>query len=331
MSPCPVCASSADSNTQRDWIEFSCVRCGQFRVIPGNEENLQSYLGNWTDTSSIHKRSHLSYVIRRQQSPNGTPAQIFIHELAIMHLEDALPSPSEQADRLILWIGDHQQSQAEFLPVPLDLVSAWAGIPVAPANRHAGFHWLLGQPEIALMVEQGPPQPERIPSNPPHLPLRLRMQGWMRYKALKRAEVDSRTAFMAMKFGDGELNRVVEECFKPAVARAGFKLRVLTDRQPAGLIDDQLRVALRTSRFVVADLTHANNGAYWEAGFAEGLGRPVIYTCRKREWDDKEKRPHFDTNHLVTIIWNPGSLEEAGRRLTDTIRTTLPGEARMTD
>jgi nucleoside 2-deoxyribosyltransferase len=45
-------------------------------------------------------------------------------------------------------------------------------------------------------------------------------------------------------------------------------------------IDDQMRVALRTSRFVVADLTRGNRGAYWEAGFAEGLGRPVIYTCR---------------------------------------------------
>jgi hypothetical protein len=78
---------------------------------------------------------------------------------------------------------------------------------------------------------------------------------------------------MAMQFGDAEFNRVVNDCFKPAVKAAGFELRLLTDGQPAGLIDDQLRVALRTARFVIADLTHANNGAYWEAGFAEGLGR----------------------------------------------------------
>jgi nucleoside 2-deoxyribosyltransferase len=86
---------------------------------------------------------------------------------------------------------------------------------------------------------------------------------------------------MAMQF-DSEMDRVVKDCFKPAVARTGFELRVLTDGQPAGSIDDQLRVALRTSRFVIADLTHDNNGAYWEAGFAEGLGRPVIYTCRSK-------------------------------------------------
>lgn len=113
------------------------------------------------------------------------------------------------------------------------------------------------------------------------------------------------------------------------MGRADFELRILTDRQPAGLIDDQLRVALRASRFVIADLTHGNNGAYWEAGFAEGLGRPVIYTCRKAEWD--VRKTHFDTNHLVTIIWEPNQLEDAGTRLTATIRATLPGEARLRD
>lgn len=155
------------------------------------------------------------------------------------------------------------------------------------------------------------------------------MAGWDRYSALKRAEIVSRTAFMAMKFGDDELNRVVDNCFRPAVERAGFDLRILTDKQPAGLIDDQLRVALRTSRFTIADLTHGNNGAYWEAGFAEGLGRPVIYTCRKTVWD--ERKTHFDTNHLVTIIWEPDQLEDAGTRLTATVRATLPGEARLSD
>jgi nucleoside 2-deoxyribosyltransferase len=104
---------------------------------------------------------------------------------------------------------------------------------------------------------------------------------------------------------------------------------VLTDGQPAGLIDDQLRVALRTARFVIADLTHGNKGAYWEAGFAEGLGRPVIYTCRKKEWIDGKS--HFDTSHLNTIISDPENLEDAETRLAATIRATLPAEAKMTD
>ena len=70
----------------------------------------------------------------------------------------------------------------------------------------------------------------------------------------------------------------------PAVASAGFDLVRLDEDPQAGSIDERLRVEIRKSRFLVADLTHGNPGAYWEAGFAEGLGKPVIYTCEKDDF-----------------------------------------------
>jgi hypothetical protein len=109
------------------------------------------------------------------------------------------------------------------------------------------------------------------------------------------------------------------------LAFTGFTLKKLTDEQPAGLIDDQIRAALLSARFVIADLSHGNLGAYWEAGYAEGLGRPVIYTCEKSAWD--MKTPHFDTNHLVTVIWQKAQSATAGALLSATIRATLRTEA----
>lgn len=159
--------------------------------------------------------------------------------------------------------------------------------------------------------------------------LRLTMEGWERYSQLKRTNATSRTAFMAMQFGDKKLERAVNECFKPAVARAGFDLRLLTDQQPAGLIDDQIRAAIISARFVVADLSHGNAGAYWEAGFAEGLGMPVIYTCETQRWT--ETKTHFDTNHLVTIVWEGDNLQDAGTRMTATIRATFRADAKHED
>ncbi len=134
---------------------------------------------------------------------------------------------------------------------------------------------------------------------------------------------------MALKFGQPELDEVIKNCFRPAVARAGFELRLLTENQPAGIIDDQLRAAILASRFVISDLTHGSPGAYWEGGFGEGLGRPVIYTCQKSAWE-KEKT-HFDTNHLVTIIWDLAELNKAEDELTATIRATLRADAKQTD
>ncbi|MHB8885377.1 MAG: hypothetical protein ACYC5H_09860 [Methylovirgula sp.] len=254
---------------------------------------------------------------------------VFENELLSFGLDDPLPTPTEQMDRLILWIGDRQPSSGQSAESFVSAIEAWIGAALTPNHAGAGFGWLLAQDEISVAVEQ------RRSDHDGHVGLRLKMPGWVRYDAIKHARVESRTAFMAMKFGDPELNSIVENHFKPAVQRAGFELRLLSDGQPAGLIDDQLRVRLRTSRFTIADLTHANNGAYWEAGFAEGLGRPVVYTCRKKEWDELDERgrrkAHFDTNHLATVIWDPANPDEAAQRLTAMIRATLPAEAKMTD
>jgi hypothetical protein len=183
---------------------------------------------------------------------------------------------------------------------------------VAPRS---GATWLLDAKEIVELVET-----EFWKSGT--AALKLTIPGWRRYEELKKGRSVSRTAFMTMQFGDADLNTFIDQCFRPAVARTNFKQR-------AGLIDDQLRVALRTARFAIADVTHGNRGAYWEAGFAEGLGKPVIYTCRKEEW--KAGRSHFDTNHLVTVIWEPDKPGKAAEQLVNHIRATLPEEAKMTD
>jgi nucleoside 2-deoxyribosyltransferase len=49
----------------------------------------------------------------------------------------------------------------------------------------------------------------------------------------------------------------------------------------------------------VADFTGQRHGVYFEAGFAQGLGLPVIWTCR----EDHVKNLHFDTRQQNHITW----------------------------
>jgi hypothetical protein len=279
---------------------YACRRCGEF-ILP----DLYGQFPEFSD----QQRALLSSTLRRMQRDNAPPPEV--SQNLLPNPEDPLPSPAEQADRLIIWFGDHQPSHEQAIGIPDAEVSAWIGTSIT--RKNSGLDWLLGQPQMKRWFQSDAAlgRPDR---------LSLTFEGWQRYEELKRAEVASHTAFMAMKFDD-DMDYVVKNCFKPAVARTGFELRVLTETQPAGLIDDQIRVALRTSRFVIADLTHASSGAYWEAGFAEGLGRPVIYTCRKMEWD--ERKTHFDTSHMQHIIWDPNNLEDAATPLTAMIRATL--------
>jgi len=278
-------------------------------------------LGDW-NAISIRVRSQLSHIIRSHNAPAPGRWINIPTDLKAWHLNDPLPTPSNQIDNLILAVGDAQPSSGESATMHVTSLAALIGTAITKNHSEGALGWLLEQEDTQKYLE------DRGDSGSGRL-LRLKMPGWARYESLRKTRIESRNVLMAMEFGHPELDHVVENCFRPAVSRTGFELRTIAQKQRAGLIDDQLRVALRTSRFVVADLTHGNNGAYWESGFAEGLGRPVIYTCSKDRW--QKEKTHFDTNHLKTIIWDESDLKSAEDNLTATIRATLPAEAKMED
>ena len=123
--------------------------------------------------------------------------------------------------------------------------------------------------------------------------------GWTRVEELQRAHVASRYAFFARQFDNADLNDLFNRCLRDAVAQTGYELRTVT--QKAGHIDAIIEDEIRRCRFLIADLSDDNAGAYWEAGFAEGLGKDVIYICREKDKDGKtDKKTHFDTDHRQT-------------------------------
>lgn len=84
-------------------------------------------------------------------------------------------------------------------------------------------------------------------------------------------------------------------------------------------ICDRALAEIRRAEFVIADVTLHRQNVYFEAGFAMGLGRPVIWTCRGDEFE-REKQ-HFDTRQYPHIIWkDPADLR---RKLVDRIRATI--------
>ena len=300
----------------RDATQFMCVRCGQFALTGAALAILPGQID-----ARPNRRALMSHKLRRMYEPQHKVVWVD-STFDPFWIEDRLPSPQQQADYLILKIGDTlvERAPSEQVLTGIASISAWIGTGVHQ-NSSEGLHWLL--------QELGGNLIEYVFGAEGKIAFRLKMPGWERYQTLKKTNPDSRTAFMAMKFGDAELDSVASACFKPAVRRTGFDLRLLTDQQPAGLIDDQIRASIISGRFVLADLTHGSHGAYWEAGFAEGRGLPVIYTCRRSVWD--QTRTHFDTNHLVTILWDSSDLARAENELTATIRATLREHARQTD
>lgn len=323
MGQCPICGTTGAGQLPPvpDAIGCDCPRCGQFYLSGSAAAVLPTLLAQKTINASL-----FSHVIRLRFDETNT-ARIWTNaELEPYKRDLAYLGAQEQFNNLILWIGRNQGPTHAWAGSSSPALAARVGTAVNPDNE-AGLHWIYREfgPETYLRRSN--------PTGGSLVDYQLKAGGWRHFNDLSRQAVNSRDAFMAMKFNDPDLNKVLAEWFQPAADRAGFKLRALNERPEAGLIDNQIRAAIRSARFVIADLTHANQGAYFEAGFAEGLGLPVIYTCRRDIFDSSKsnEKPHFDANHMQTVVWDPANLAEAGKSLTATIRNTLPAEAKLDD
>lgn len=128
--------------------------------------------------------------------------------------------------------------------------------------------------------------------------------------------------FLAMEFNNSEIEEFSSDHIRPVVSKTlGYELVDLRDVAKAGVIDQIMRTTIKGSKFVIVDLTHDNKGAYWEAGFAEGIGIPVIYICEKTKFD--REKTHFDTNHLTTVLWSMDDTDQFETDLADTLRRSL--------
>lgn len=316
---CPICTEDLkDSEPGESYI---CPRCGRFMMSDHTKALLPMFLtdrGDGQDTEE--KIAIVSHAIRRLPEQKGKYWRVIDDQWIEAILKNPLPKLTEQADNLIIWFAENVSAGEQVYTKSLTHQS----IIGSKSEKEFGLvlKYLFGRGllEGSLSKEIGTHGEGHT---------KLSFTGWQYYEELRKGAIKSKKAFMAMEYNDSELDKVVDDCFRPAVVATGFELSKLDDEPRAGLIDDRLRVEIRNSRFLISDLTHENSGAYWEAGYAEGLGKPVIYTCKKEVFENN--KPHFDTNHHLTVIWNTANLQEAANELKATIRATLPDEAKLDD
>jgi hypothetical protein len=101
-----------------------------------------------------------------------------------------------------------------------------------------------------------------------------------------------------MRFSE-ELRPVFDDGIALGIKGAGYVPYRVDRADDDGKIDDLIIAEIRRSAFLVADFTEHRGGVYYEAGFAHGLGRRVIFTCRK----DHIGELHFDVRQYNTITW----------------------------
>lgn len=113
--------------------------------------------------------------------------------------------------------------------------------------------------------------------------------------------------FVAMSFHPS-MSPAFDDGIKPAIETDCGLQALRVDRvEHNDPITDRILAGIRSAQVVVADFTLQRQGVYFEAGYALGLGRIVIWTCHKAE----EEKLHFDTRQYNHILWDtPADLRE---------------------
>ena len=157
-----------------------------------------------------------------------------------------------------------------------------------------------------------PIAPERYP----HLYISgvtLTLAGWEQYERHRAFASDY--GFMAFQYGPRDIETVVQHLRKVFADKGAYELRLMKKDAKPGVMDSAMRRMIQGAQFVIADLTHDNCGAYWEAGYAEGLGKTVVYTCEEKKF--KKRKTHFNTEHCLTVFWSPDKMDAFASELME--------------
>ena len=293
---CPICKRSEgvrEQRTSQSMASYYCPACREYEMPPFVPEIHGASVPN-------HKLS--AWV--REQNERGETVR-FARKGMIESILVSIPDyrPSEKQLRLLKAI--ERKSRRPGNEVTLNLNEDF---PLAYADDEDEFAFYL-----QALSDRGLIDVKREPNAQvtdyvmgPSRSLSITSSGWDHLDKHASDLGEKTQAFVAMSFSDNMKPRW-QDAIKPAIEKAGYTAYKVDEEPHSDNIIFKIMAEIKNSRFLVADVTEQNNGVYFEAGYALGLGLPVIWSVRK---DDVEN-VHFDTAQYNQIRWqSPEDLEE---------------------
>ncbi len=289
---CSICEMLAETYPASfDGVHQKCPRCGEFKL----SGSLVAALMNRTNTNIAKLSGWI-----RNQNRNGIVPKILTNEFQII-ADRPIPTPTERADCLL--------SEAIYTQSRLGGEFYFDG----PRFVGATYSQDMGEVEYLaemLIYDDSLMKGELVDSGYKVLP-----KGYARAMDLTPKTAQSDKVFVAMWF-DEKLEDVYEKGFHKGIVDAGYH-PIRVDRiDHVNRIDDEIINQINQSAFIVADFTGHRGGVYFEAGYALGIGIPIVWTCRKDCIEDL----HFDIRQYNTIDWEPERHTEFAKRLENRIR-----------
>jgi hypothetical protein len=215
---------------------------------------------------------------------------------------------------------------SDFLNRTLLNLSRLAGLPFAVIGLDMGKdyvhlftrHTQQGLAFLRELAEQDLIRFNEVRGGPQLDTFYLTTRFWEIVENLQKTEVGNNRAFVAMWF-DKSMDDYYRDGIKKAIEEAGYAPVRIDLKDFNEKICDEIIAEIRRAKFMIADCSKYRTAVFFEAGFAKGLGREVIFTVRKEDVD--KLKEHFDTRQYNHIVYD--SPEDLRKKLFNRIGATI--------
>lgn len=291
MATCAYCKSISSVGINGDLYKIECPRCGTYSITLSAIESLR------TDTDPKTKANASGWIRDNQ-------GIVITSDNKDLPLTAFTPSVAERGDRLLQLLAQ-------------DTLALGASVNYANNQHYLGKTY--SRPgEVEYLARSYLGDQESLVELNPNGSCTITPKGYAHLESLRQVNPNSQLGFCAMWF-DTQMYPIWENAILPAITNARYEGIRIDGHPHNNRIDDEIIAMIRKSKFMVADFTGQRGGVYFEAGFALGLGIPVIWTCNKQDMSNI----HFDNRQYNFIFWEEDNLPKFTRELQARIEATL--------
>jgi hypothetical protein len=128
-------------------------------------------------------------------------------------------------------------------------------------------------------------------------------------------------AFVVMQFEPPEYEELFKDVILPVCDKMGLEAFRATQSYYPGLVIADIQRQIRESRVVIAEITPVNPNVYYEVGFADAIGKPVILIAD----GGKLQQLPFDVRAFRTLFYENtiGGKNRVEKTLTEFLRNIM--------
>ena len=285
MTECVFCGSgTSEEQSEAMYKYIKCPICGEYSIMddlyddyPEDDEKVKKYsfkVSSFIRECNLHSESVPKLISNCEKEDN-------ISIFCIENIVKKYPSEiDERIDRIILNLASLAKGRIE-KPINLDKNS----LPLLYCSNYeddSEFQYIL---KILLNMGiitgfQGLKNFSSFQAT-----IQITYDGWTKIDDLRRIRNQSKIVFVAMRICPKYENKYA--VIKNAIDSTKLDYEVIrVDKENHNdKICDRIIYNIKRSKIVVCDLEEQNQGVYFEAGFAKGLGKEVIWLCPKKDLD----------------------------------------------